>query len=135
MRLQAIEEEREEIKLDLKTKLRRGKNKREISYPDGYWDKDIVYQLDVQISNEQKQKQAFLETRSNLLVQYLQYRDLIRQDPSARKIFEQLVEAAGMSSFDFDFTPTPQEQTASAPMQPQQQQKPSAPAVSPAKPQ
>lgn len=110
VRWTVLEQEQMAIKSQVVAMLRRGKNKREFSYPSGYWDKDIVYELDVQISNEQKQKQAFLETRSNILMQYLQYKDIIKTDPAARKIFEQLVSAAGLSTIDFDLTPTPQEQ-------------------------
>lgn len=111
VRMTVLQQEQEALKMTTQSKLRRQKNKREFSFPEDYWNKDVVFQLDAQISNEQKQKQAFLETRSNILVQYLQYRDLIKSDPAARKIFEGLVEAAGMSSVDFDMAPaepTPQ---------------------------
>lgn len=125
MRLMVLEEEQNAIKMQLRKRLQRQKNKREFSFPEGYWDKDVVFQLDVQISNEQKQKQAFLETRSNILTQYLQYAPMIKADPAARKIFEGLVEASGMSSIDFDFTPTPNEQMQQPGQpQPQQQQQP-----------
>lgn len=107
MRLMVLEEEQNAIKSQLIRKLQRQKNKREFSYPGGYWDKNVVFQLDVQISNEQKQKQAFLETRSSILTQYLQYGQIIKSDPAARKIFEGLVEASGMPSIDFDFSPMP----------------------------
>lgn len=105
IRLDVIGAEREAITAQAIKKLRRGKNRREFSWPKGYWDKNVVFQLDVQISNEQKQKQAFLETRSNILTQYLQFKDIIKTDQAARKIFESLVEAAGMSSVDFDMSP------------------------------
>lgn len=122
VRMTVLQQEQEALKNTVMQRLRRGKNKREFSFPDGYWNKDVVFQLDVQISNEQKQKQAFLETRSNILVQYLQYRDLIKTDPAARKIFEGLVEAAGMSSVDFDTAPAqmPQQGQQNVPNAPQQ---------------
>lgn len=134
LRLTVLDQEREAIKQQSLQRLRRGKNKREFSFPEGYWSKDVVFQLDVQISNEQKQKQAFLETRSNILTQYLQFRDVIKADPAARKIFEGLVEASGMSSIDFDLSPSQADQLP-ANQPPAQPTKPSQPAVETAKPQ
>jgi hypothetical protein len=132
MRLTIVDEERTALKMERMKTLRRGKNKREFSYPKGYWDEDIVFQLDVQISNEQKQKQAFLETRSNLLTLYLANRDFIKSDSAARKIFEQLAEAAGMSTIDLDLSPTPSA-PGQPPQQPQQMQQQEQ-AIQPAKP-
>lgn len=118
VRLTVLQQEQEALRAVSLRKLRRNKNRREFSFPEGYWDKDVVFHLDVEISNEQKQKQAFLETRSSILTLYLQNRGLIASDPSARKIFEGLVEAAGMSSVDFTFASTQQPEQ-QAPTEPQ----------------
>jgi hypothetical protein len=108
--------------------LKKQKSRRTITdFPDGYWD-DVADKLYVTVSNERRKKGIVLESLNNVLIQYLQYKPQLDADPEARKLFNQIVETAGLNPIDFTNSSPAQQQS---PVDEAPMQKPSSPLNSP----
>jgi len=108
--------------------LKRSKNRRTITdFPDGYWEQ-VADKLYITVSNERRKKGVVLESLNNVMIQYLQYKPQLDSDPEARKLFNQIVETAGLDPVDFS---NAGEQPPQQPPQGGQEQKPSSPLNSP----
>jgi hypothetical protein len=128
MKFVAMEEDRVAIMQGLDLELKRQKNRRTITdFPDGYWE-DVADKLYVTVSNERRKKGIVLESLNNVLIQYLQYKPQLDADPEARKLFNQIVQTAGLDPIDFSNT-APAQQPAPVAEAPMQQ--PSSPLNSP----
>jgi hypothetical protein len=105
--------------------LKKGKSRRTIKNDMGlqwrsFWDetKDKVY---VEVTNESRKKGVMLESINNVLLQYLQYKPQLDQDPEARKMFNDIVQIAGLNPIDFaNSQPMEPAQTGAKPMQNQE---------------
>ena len=109
--------------------LKRSQNRRTITdFPEGYWEQ-VADKLYVTVSNERRKKGVVLESLNNVMIQYLQYKPQLDADPEARKLFNQIVETAGLDPVDFSNAgeQPPQQPPAGG----GQQQKPSSPLNSP----
>jgi hypothetical protein len=85
--------------------LKKGQSRRTIVNDIGadwrkYWNeaKGKIY---VQVTNEKKKKGTALESINNILLQYLQFKPQLDQDPEARKLFNSIVQFAGIDPIDF----------------------------------
>lgn len=115
----AMEEDRQAIIEGLDRDFKRQKSRRTITdIPDGYWD-DVADKLYVTVTNERRKKGVVLESLNNVLIQYLQYKPQLDADPEARKLFNSIVETAGLDPIDFSNTAPAQQPApvAEAPMQ------------------
>jgi hypothetical protein len=108
--------------------LKKQKSRRTITdFPDGYWN-DVADKLYVTVSNERRKKGIVLESLNNVLIQYLQYKPQLDADPEARKLFNQIVETAGLDPIDFTNSAPAQQQ---APVEEAPMQQPTSPLNSP----
>lgn len=99
--------------------LKKQKSRRTITdFPDGYWEQ-VADKLYVTVSNERRKKGVVLESLNNVLIQYLQYKPQLDADGEARKLFNQIVETAGLNPIDFTNSAPAQQEApvAEAPMQ------------------
>jgi hypothetical protein len=113
MKFAVMDTEREQMMEDVDKELKKGRNRRTItSFPKGYWEQ-VADKLYVDITGERRDKGTVLESVNNVLLQYLQYKPQLDADPEARKLFNNIVEIAGLEPIDFA---APQDQ----PQQPQQ---------------
>lgn len=62
---------------------------------------DVEFELDVVVTNEQRIKQVYLETLSNILTTVAQNPNILN-DPRLKKLFDQIMESAGYSPLEFD---------------------------------
>jgi hypothetical protein len=119
MKWVAMGEDKGAIMEGMDTMLKKQKSRRTITdFPDGYWN-DVADKLYVTVSNERRKKGIVLESLNNVLIQYLQYKPQLDADPEARKLFNQIVETAGLNPIDFTNTAPAQQQAPvdEAPMQ------------------
>lgn len=119
MKFIAMDEDRTAIMQGIDMQLKKQKNRRTITdFPDGYWD-EVAEKLYVTLTNERRKKGVVLESLNNVMIQYLQYKPQLDADPEARKLFNQIVETAGLEPIDFSNTAPAQQQSpvAEAPMQ------------------
>jgi hypothetical protein len=104
MRFTIMDDERADLIERYSFNLKKGKNRREVSgFQEGYWDevKDGVY---VDIVGERRNKTAILQTVNTVLMQYLQFKPQLDADPEARKLFNQIVQTAGLEPINFTET-------------------------------
>lgn len=95
---------------ETQTMFKRQKSRRTITdFPKGYW-QDVADKLYVEVTNERKKKGAVLESINNVLLQYLQYKPQLDADPEARKLFNDIVQIAGLDPIDFSNTAPQQQQ-------------------------
>lgn len=111
MRFAVMETRREEMMTGIDAELKKGKNRRKIGqFPDGYWSQ-VADKLYVDITGERRDKATMLESVNNVLMQYIQLKPQLDVDPNARKLFNQIVETAGLEPIDFsDGVATPPQQ-------------------------
>ena len=115
MKFVAMEEEKASIMMGLDRQLKRQKNRRTITnFPKGYWEQ-VADKLYVSLTNERRKKGAVLETVNNVLMQYLQYKPQLDEDPAARALFNDIVEVAGLDPIDW----TQSERSRQEPKKPQ----------------
>jgi len=126
MKFEAMRADRGAIMEGLDKQLKKGKNRRTIKNDMGnkwreYWDecKDKVY---AEITNEKRKKGVILESVNNVLMQYLQFKPQLDQDPEARKLFNEITNLAGLSPIDF--TNSQPIQPANAPAEPMTEEQP-----------
>jgi hypothetical protein len=128
MKWAAMAEDKAAIMQGLDLMLKKQKSRRTISdFPEGYWDQ-VADKLYVTVSNERRKKGIVLESLNNVLIQYLQYKPQLDQDPEARKLFNQIVETAGLNPIDFTNSAPAQQQS---PVDEAPMQKPTSPLNSP----
>jgi hypothetical protein len=124
----AAAEDKRAIMEGMDMMLKKQKSRRTITdFPEGYWD-DVADKLYVTVSNERRKKGIVLESLNNVLIQYLQYKPQLDADPEARKLFNQIVETAGLDPIDFTNSAPAQQQ---APVDEAPMQQPTSPLNSP----
>lgn len=114
MRMEVMRAQRDALLDGVMKQLKKGKNRRGITdFPDDYWDLDtILSKAYVDITGERENKKATLETSTSILTQYVNLKPILDQDPNARKIFNGIVQKAGMEPISFEESiATPQEQS------------------------
>lgn len=117
MKFLAMDEDKQAIMEGLDQQLKKQKSRRSITdFPEGYWEQ-VADKLYVAITNERKKKGVMADRVQNVLMQYLQYKPQLDQDPEARKLFNDIVQIAGLDPIDWSNS-TP------AQVQPQQGQQP-----------
>ena len=119
MKYLAMDEDRQAIMEGMDRELKKQKGRRSITdFPEGYWD-NVADKLYLTITNERRKKGVVLESLNNVLIQYLQYKPQLDQDPEARKLFNSIVETAGLDPIDFSNSAPAQQASpvAEAPMQ------------------
>jgi hypothetical protein len=100
-RMQVMEAQRNALKQGVASDLQTGENRRTITdFPDGYWE-GVEGKIYVDITGERQAKAATLESTNNVLMQYLKHKPALDQDPNARKLFNNIVQTAGMEPLDF----------------------------------
>lgn len=111
MKFAVMDVKREEMLNEVDGELKKGKNRRNVTdFPDRYW-ADVADKLYVNITGERKDKATMLESVNNVLMQYIQLKPQLDLDPNARKLFNQIVETAGLEPIDFaEGAPTPPQQ-------------------------
>lgn len=110
MRFAVMDVRREEMLAEVGGALQKGKNRRKIGmFPKGYWEgvADKVY---IDIVGERRDKGTVLESGTTLLTQYVQMKPMLEQDENARKIFNQIVEAANFDPIDWTASTAPAQQ-------------------------
>lgn len=119
MRFAMMDVEREAMMNETDRQLKKGRNRRTIGmFPKGYWER-VADELFVDITGERRDKSVVLESINNVLMQYIQLKPQLDADPNARKLFNDIVETAGLEPIDFaEGAPSPQQQ--GAPEQPAQ---------------
>ena len=101
MKFVAMEQDKQFIMEGLDRELKRQKARRTITdFPDGYWD-DVASKIYITITNERKKKGVMAERIQNILMQYLQYKPQLDQDPEARKLFDSIVQTAGIDPINW----------------------------------
>ena len=105
MRFTVMDDERAGLIERFGFELKRGKGRREVSgFPESYWD-DVKNAVYVDIVGERRNKNAVLQSVSTVLMQYLQFKPQLDQDKEARKLFNQIVQLAGLEPIDFSESP------------------------------
>lgn len=105
MKFVAMEQDKMMIMQDLDLALKKQKNRRAITdFPDGYWDQ-VADKLYVSITNERKRRGVVAERLQNVMMQYLQYKPMLDQDPEARQMFDNIMVASGLDPIDWTNTP------------------------------
>ena len=108
MKFVAMNEDKIFLMQGLQGDLRRQKSRRNITdFPDGYWEQ-VADKLYVSITNERKRRGVVAERVQNALMQYMQYKPLLDQDPEARSMFDNIMVASGLNPIDWTATPQPQ---------------------------
>ena len=105
---EAMGQDRMAIMQGLDQELKKGRNRRKIKNDMGlkwrkYWD-ECDGKIFAEITNEARKKGVMLESVNNVLLQYLQYKPQLDADPEARKMFNDIVQIAGLSPIDFSNT-------------------------------
>jgi len=113
MKFEAMRADRAGIMEGIDQQLKKGKNRRTIVNDmkgkwREYWN-ECEGKIYAEITNERRKKGVILESVNNVLMQYLQFKPQLDQDPEARKLFNEIVNIAGLNPIDF---------TNSAPIQP-----------------
>lgn len=108
MKFVAMQEDKLAIMEGVDKMLKKGKNRRKIKNDMGlkwreYWN-ECDGKLYVEVTNEARKKGVMLESINNVLLQYLQYKPQLDQDPEARKMFNDIVQIAGLNPIDFTNT-------------------------------
>lgn len=102
MKMALIDVRREELMNDVNTQLKRGKDRRNISeFPKGYWE-GVANKVYAEVTNEKRDKGRVLETINTALMQYAQLKPLLETDKNARKMFNDLLAAAGQPPLKFE---------------------------------
>jgi hypothetical protein len=96
----ATREEVEAERARLKDQLTRTKNRRFLDVPDDYYVK-AKKKVRVVITNEQKNRAVILESLSNILMSVVKAPQIL-QDPRLKKIFNKIMEMAGLSPVEID---------------------------------
>lgn len=114
---EAMGQDRMAIMMGLDEELKKGKSRRTIvnDMKDdwrSYWG-ECEGKLYVEITNEKRKKGVVLESVNNMLMQYLQFKPQLDQDPEARKMFNELRFIAGLNPIDFTNTAPAQTQPTS----------------------
>lgn len=128
MKLEAMGSDRMMIMDGLDKELKKGRNRRTIVNDMGsewrkYWG-ECEDKLFVELTNERRKKGVVLESVNNMLMQYLQFKPQLDQDPEARKMFNELRFIAGLKPIDFANT-APAQTAPSAPnSQPMEEKEP-----------
>ncbi len=105
MKFVAMNEDKMFIMQGLGEQLKRQKSRRVITdFPENYWT-DVADKLYVSITSERKRKGVVAERVQNALIQYMQYKPLLDQDPEARAMFDNIMVASGMQPIDWTATP------------------------------
>lgn len=105
MKFVAMQQDKEFIMQGMGEQLKKQKNRRVITdFPEDYWT-DVADKLYVSITNERKRKGVVAERVQNALIQYMQYKPLLDQDPEARSMFDSIMVASGMKPIDWTATP------------------------------
>lgn len=101
MKFLAMDEDKQAIMEGLDQQLKKQKSRRSITdFPEGYWEQ-VSDKLYVAITNERKKKGVMADRVQNVLMQYLQYKPQLDQDPEARKLFNDIVQIAGLDPIDW----------------------------------
>lgn len=108
----------------LKRELSLTKNRRYLDIPKGYYSK-ARKKVRVVITNEQRNKAAIMESLSNILMSVVKAPQIL-QDPRLKKLFNKIMEMAGISPIEVD--------TVEAQPQPTMQPQPAVPAGVPSLP-
>ena len=117
MKFAVMETEVQTIMETVQEGLKKGKNRRTITdFPEGYWDVENKFYIDM--VGERSNKNAVLGSVDTVLMRYMQLKPQLDADPQARKLFNQIVETAGLEPIDFN------ESTPTQPQQPPQGQQP-----------
>ena len=105
MKFELMRADREAIMNGIDKELKKGKSRRTIVNDMGLeWRKfwgECENKLYVEVTNEKRKKGVMLESINNVLLQYLQYKPQLDQDPEARKMFNDIVQIAGLNPIDF----------------------------------
>ncbi len=118
MKWVAMEQDKQAHMEGLGEELRKQKSRRSITdFPEGYWD-DVADKIYITITNERRKKGVMAERVQNILMQYLQYKPQLDQDPEARKLFDSIVQTAGIDPIDWSNS-APAQQMAQAPGAPE----------------
>jgi len=104
-RFQAMKTDRAMLIEGMDKELKKGKSRRRIVNDMGekwrkYW-AETDGKIYAQVTNEKSKKGIMLETINNVMLQYLQYKPQLDQDPEARKLFNSIVQTAGLPPIDF----------------------------------
>lgn len=120
MKFVAMNEDKMFMMQGMQEQLKKQKSRRTITdFPDGYWEQ-VADKLYVSITNERKRRGVVAERVQNALMQYMQYKPLLDQDPEARSMFDNIMVASGLNPIDWTSTPPAQEQM-NAPRPPKEQ--------------
>jgi hypothetical protein len=125
---EAMGQDRMAIMMGLDSELKKGKSRRTIVNDmkeewRSYWG-ECEGKLYVELTNEKRKKGVVLESVNNMLMQYLQFKPQLDQDPEARKMFNELRFIAGLRPIDFTNT-APAQTPAGAPnSEPMQEEEP-----------
>jgi hypothetical protein len=126
MKFEAMRADRQGIMEGIDAQLKKGKNRRTIVNDmkgkwREYWNEcdGMIY---AEITNEKRKKGVLLESVNNVLMQYLQFKPQLDQDPEARKLFNEITNLAGLSPIDF--TNSAPIQPTNAPAEPMTEQQP-----------
>lgn len=118
MKFVAMEQDKQFIMEGIGKDLKKQKSRRSITdFPTGYWD-DVASKIYITITNERKKKGVMAERIQNILMQYLQYKPQLDQDPEARKLFDSIVQTAGIDPINWGNS-TPAQQPAQTPGAPE----------------
>jgi hypothetical protein len=127
MKFEMMRADRAAIMQGLDKELKKGKSRRTIKNDmkndwRKYWDeaKDKVY---AEVTNERRKKGVVLESVNNILMQYLQFKPQLDQDPEARKLFNEITTLAGLNPIDFSNS-APAQQPANAQAEGLEEEKP-----------
>jgi len=119
--------DRQVIMEGIDAQLKKGKNRRTIVNDmkvkwREYWNEcdGMIY---AEITNEKRKKGVLLESVNNVLMQYLQFKPQLDQDPEARKLFNEITVLAGLNPIDFTNS-QPIEQPANAKAEGMKDEKP-----------
>ena len=127
MKFEAMRTDRASIMQGMDEMLKKGKNRRTIQNDmqgkwREYWD-ECEGKLYSEVTNEKRKKGVILESVNNVLMQYLQFKPQLDQDPEARKLFNEITVLAGLNPIDFTNS-QPIEQPANAKAEGMKEEKP-----------
>lgn len=128
LKFEAMGADRMMIMDGIDKELKKGRNRRTIVNDmkgewRTYWG-ECEDKLFVELTNERRKKGVVLESVNNMLMQYLQFKPQLDQDPEARKMFNELRFIAGLKPIDFANTAPAQTQAQAPNSEPMEEEEP-----------
>jgi hypothetical protein len=104
-KFERMREDRAAIMQGMDVMLKKGKSRRTIVNDmkgkwREYWN-ECDGKIYAEVTNEKRKKGVILESVNNVLMQYLQFKPQLDQDPEARKLFNEITVLAGLNPIDF----------------------------------